>query len=433
MILPVFTALILAGCASTIRIQVPRTPALDTSGIRRIAVMQFRASGGSDYQQTAQYATSTATSNIRALNHFTLVDPSVIVRLQRNNENIEGYVDALFNGQITRIESRESAEQRQRKDRDGNEQTYTLYTREVELEFNYYLTRARDGSLIGPILKSSSASSSGENRNNLQSTTTLLRKIVDEQLRYLSRDIAPYTIVETRKLASEKSKDKELRAIMKDALAQTKEGSYRLALESYLIIYAEYKNIAAAQNASILHEALGDTRAAFNLMQRVFTETGNPKALNDLTRLNRILADQATIASEYGNTRSQAERVAAFASDEIQKILPRNAKVWIFNNAGNNTMTQAVVDNLIANFIYRGIGLVERDNAALIEAEHRFQVSGSVSDDDFLSIGNAYGANTIVVVGITGAGDMRRLQLRVLDIERGVPIMQSDTGDAWKL
>jgi hypothetical protein len=68
-----------------------------------------------------------------------------------------------------------------------------------------------------------------------------------------------------------------------------------------------------------------------------------------------------------------------------------------------------------------------------MEAEHNIQMSGIVSDNDFISVGNAAGANTIVVIGITGTGALRRLSVRVLDIERRIPIFQSDTGEKWEI
>jgi hypothetical protein len=257
--------------------------------------------------------------------------------------------------------------------------------------------------------------------------------VVNSQLTFLGQDIAPHTVTENRALAKDKSKDKVLQAEMKDALAQVKEGNYKAALEAYLGIYEQYKSFAAAENASILHEAFGDTQIAANFMRRVFDETGNPRALEVLARLNRILQDQATLASDYSDAGNQTERVAVFASGEIQKVLPRDARVWIYNNAMTNPMAVAVVDNITSDFIRKGIRVVDRQNIALIEAEQKLQMSGFVSDNDFVSIGNAAGANIIAVIDITGTGAIRRLQVRVLNIERGVPIMQSDTSEKWQL
>jgi hypothetical protein len=428
-----FYTVFLAACTTTIRIQVEQPPVLNTSGIRRIAVMPFGSSGGTANREIAQYITSVAANNIRALNHFTLINSSVITQLQRNNESIEGHVDALFNGRITYINTNDSSTEVERKDKDDNVYMVTIYTREVEMEFNYSFTRARDGILIGPVTKRGKKTSVSEDLNTLLSTAALARSIVDEQLRNINRDVVPYTITESRTLIAEQSKDKELKAIMKDILTLVRSGIYRSALDSYLRTYSVYKNIAAAVNASILYEALGETQTAANFMSAVYGETGNIRIINELARLNRILANQALIAAEYRDARSQIEKTADYAVDEIQKVLSVNTMIWIYNNSSGNTMAEAVVDNITAGFIRKGIGLVDRDNLDLIEAEQNFHLSGLVSDSDFVSIGNAAGANTIVIISVTGTGDMRRLQLRVLDIEKGIPILQSDTSDAWKL
>jgi TolB-like protein len=433
-VLPALLALILSGCATTVDLKVQRPPTLNTAGIKRIAIMPFEAvSHDRLYREMAQYATSAATSKIHAINYFTLVDSSEIERLRRNNQSIENYADALFIGRITRLESRDGTSLGQYKNKEGETVYYTIYERNVEIEFNYSIMRSRDGSLIGPVSKRGSNSSSSQNIGEVRSTTDLLRSIVDRQLSLLGHDIAPYTVTESRTLAKDTSKDKVLQAEMKDALAQVKAGSYRIALEAYLGIYERYSSFAAAENASILYEAFGDTQTAANFMQRVFEETGNFRAREVLARLDKILQDKAILANEYADARGKTERVAAFASDEIQKVLPKDARVWIYNNASNNSLAGAVVDNITSSFIRKGIRVVDRQNTALIEAEQRLQMSGYVSDDDFVSIGNAAGANTIVIIGIIGSGAIRRLQVQVLDIEKGVTIMQSDTGEKWQL
>jgi len=430
----VLLALILSSCATTIQLRVQRPPTLNTAGIKRIAIMPFETvSRDSVSREMAQYATVVATDRIQKMNYFTLVDPSEIERLRRNNQSIENYVDALFIGRIIRVDSKDGTSQGQYKNKEGEIIYYTIYERNVEIEFNYSLSRSRDGSLIGPVSRKGSNSSSSQNIGEVKSTSDLLRSVVDRQLSMLGRDIAPYTVTESRALAKDKSKDKVLQAEMKDALAQVKAGSYRTALEAYLGIYEQYSSFAAAENASILYEALGDTQLAANFMQRVFEETGNFRAREILAQLNRILQDKATVANEYTNAPGQTERVAAFASDEIQKALPKNARVWIYNNAVTDALAGAVVDNITSGFIRKGIRVVDRQNTALIEAEQKLQMSGYVSDDDFVSIGNAAGANTIVIIGIIGSGAKRRLQVQVLDIEKGVTIMQSDASEKWQL
>jgi len=449
---------LITACATSIRLAVNHPPFLNTSGIKRIAVMPFEAYAGSG-REMAQYATGVAAKRIQEMNYFTLVDSSEIERFKRTNQNLENYIDAQFVGRITRININNEASNGSYKNKNGDVTYYTDYTTQVEIEFNYSLVLARDSRIIGPVYRKSSKSSSNRentpsqseqiasaiddkfNRNgksfsskdNYPSSSELLRAAIDEQLIYLGRDLAPYTAYETRTFAEEKTKDKVLKEEMKNALAQVKAGNYKSALEAYLDIYDRYKSVAAAENASILYESFGEVQTAADFMQKVLNETGNPVAMMVITRLNRILSDQAIIASDYGDTRDQTKKAADLASDEIQKVLPKNARVWIFNDTVNNSMATAIVDNLTSEFIRKGIKVVDRQNAALIEAERKFNTSGAVSDSDFISIGNAAGANTIVVIGISGTGANRRLQVRVLDVEKGVPIMQSDTSDKWKI
>jgi len=422
--------ILIISCATSIQLTVQRPPNLNTAGIRRIAVMPFEANSNA-YREMAQYATTVATKRIQELNYFTLINPSDIERLKKNNQNVESYIDAQFIGQITRMNVGNEARNGSYKNKEGDIIYYVDYITNVEIELNYYLVLARDSRIIGPIYKKRSKNETS--RESYPPPSPLLMSIIDDQLRYLARDVAPYRVIETRTFVTENSKDKVLKTEMKDALSQVKSGNYKLALESYLDIYERYKNIAAAENASIIYESLGEIQTAANFMQQAYNDTGSPRAMNVFDHLNKIIQDQALIASDYGDTRDQTKKIADFASGEIQKVLPKNARVWIYNDSAKEPLSVAVVDNITSDFINKKISVVDRQNAKLIEAEQKFNISGYVSDKDFLSIGNAVGANTIVVIGITGTGSLRRLQVRVLDIEKSVPIMQSDTSEKWKI
>jgi hypothetical protein len=421
---------LLTACATSIRLAVERPPNLNTAGIKRISIMPFEANAGNS-RDIAQYATASATRKIQELNYFTLVDSSDIERFKRSNQNLENYIDAQFIGRITKLDTANETKHGSYKDKDGNAVYYTDYTTKVEIELNYSLVLARDSRVIGPVYKKNSRSSTS--RETYPSAQDLLRNLIDEQLRYIGNDIAPHNVIEIRTFAEEKTKDKALKDEMKNAVTQVKAGNYKAALSAYLDIYNRYKSVAAAENAAILYESFGDVQTAAGFMQNVFNETGNPAARNVLARLNKILQDQATLANDYGDNRDAAKKAADLAIAEIQKVLPKDARVWIYNNSGGNTIAAAVVDNITSEFIRKGIKVVDRQNAALVEAEEKFNMSGNVSDNDFLSIGNAVGANTIVVIGVIGAGSNRRLQVRVLDIEKRVPLMQSDTSDKWQI
>jgi hypothetical protein len=424
--------LTLTSCGPTrIPVEVERPPALNTAGIKRIAVMPFEADNSS-YSGLASYATSAVAERIRETGRFTLVDASEVLRIQRHKQNIENYVDAMFIGRITQAVKENDSQTQKHKDKKGNITHSTTYHTKVEVEISYSIKMARDGTLIGPISRRGVASAySGD---GYPSAEGLFREALASQIALIRQDIAPYKTKELRTIAEDKTGNDAVKMEMKEALAHVKAQNYKLALDAYLGIYEQHKNTAAAENASIIYEALGDTESALSIMQRVYDDTGNPTLKLVVDRLSKILNDKAKIvASEREETQNPLGRVATYASEEIQKVLPSDAAVWLYNNSPGNAMADAVADNITADFIRKGISIVDRQNITLVEAEQKRQMSGSVSDAEMVRLGNAAGAKAIVIIGIAGSGAVRRLQVRVLDIERGIPIMQSDTDEKWQL
>ena len=428
--------LILTGCATKVVLRVQRTPNWNTAGIGRIAIMPFEHNGSGLHREAAEYLTTIAATKLRETNHFTLVDSSEITRRQRRNESIIDQVDALLAGQVLICDVKNGSYIGQRYDPQTKQNVnVTYYEREVQMSFTYSLRLARDGSIIGVETRDARASDSNMNPDSLKSQSQLVRDIVNQSgFANLTRNLVPYVVTERHAIMKETSKNKILQGKMKEALGWLKEKNYRIALNKYLDVYSEYSNFAAAYNAAILHEALGEVQAAASFMQRVAEETGNPRARDVIVRLNRIIADQALFDSEYSHVYRQIDRVIAYASGEILKVLPRNAKVWVLNNEKTEKNTaSSVADNISSTLIKNGITVVDRENTGIIEMEQQFQMSGYVSDSDFVSIGNAAGANILVVITVPGTGATRRLQLRVVDIERRIPLLQSDTGENWNL
>jgi TolB-like protein len=428
------SALILAGCGTSITIQVQKTPVMNTGGIKRIAIKPFEANNNAALnKEMAQYITATVTTNLRNGNYFTLIDFSEVDRLEKSGETVADHIDAIFTGQITNMTTKDSTYLEERTDPKTEEKyKVNVYLREVELNFTYRFIRTRDGGITNILTKQGKNSDTKEARQDLVSVTQLLQSIVFKELSQLAKETAPYTANETRSLASEDSKDKELKAQMKAVESDVKKGNYKTALERYLFIYSAYNNYAAAYNAAIMHEAMKDLPSAIALMQSVYAKTGTPKANAALTRLNKALQEQQSLITEYAG--SQRDKVTNYAIEEIYKVLPNNAKIWIFNNAKEEkTLSSSMVDGITAGLIKKGVTVVDRENSTLVEAEQKFQASGNVSDKDFVSLGKAAGANTLVTIAVTGTSSNRRLQVRVLDIEKSTNRYQSDTSDFWKL
>ena len=434
----VATVLVLGSCATQVPMQVERTPTMDTRGIERIAVMPFQAIA-SGSQNAAAHATSTATARIQATNRFQLVSAQEIQRLQQTGQSIEGHVDALLNGQITRLASQTTQTPWEIVDRrTGAVQRGVDHTRTVEIDFNYSLMIARDGSLIGPVNRTGRNSITAASAGALPSVDTMATQIINGQMATMYRDVAPHRVTVQRTMETERRggrENREFRDQMSAAQAQVRAGNHIRAREAFINIWEEHHSVAAAVNAAIMYEAVGETENAAVFMEQVFIATGNPRARTVLNQLNNEIAQQAGVAAFDITRQRPVERVTELSVNQIMGLnRPDGARVLVHNNATTHQgIANDVTDNIISNLITAGIPVVERGMIDLVIREQNMQLDGFVNDNDLVSIGNLAGANKIAVVNITGTGGSRRLQLRVLDIETGTVIMQSGTGREWAI
>ncbi|MCL2191001.1 MAG: hypothetical protein FWB79_03310 [Treponema sp.] len=430
----VLAVFVLAGCATRVRFEAPRAPNMDTAGVQRIAIVPFTTTvGGSVANQIAGHLTSEVTGRIQGTGAFTLVSHGTVQAVQRRGGSIEPYVDALFGGRLTHYASSTTSRQRERRIRRGDTtvvETFTEHTREVEVAFEYYFARARDGTIVGPVRRSGRTSASSEDRNALPSEVALASRIITSQLSHFHRDVAPHTIRVTRVM--EREPDRALRPLMNGADQRRRAGDYLGARDAYVSIWNDHRSIPAAINAAILYEAIGDVEGGIFFMEQVFEATRAPRVSQQLALLNREAAELLGLEA-LDATQTPAERVAAHAIVEARSVIGDGSRVWIHNNAAaDHALVNDVIDNMVSDFLRLGFTVVERGLIDLIATEQNLHLDGSINDDDFISIGNMAGAETIIAVAVTGAGAARRLQVRVLDIETGTVRMQSGTGVAWR-
>ena len=428
-------AVFLTGCATSITLTAQRPPALNTLGIQSIAVIPFETSDNSSLQrQAASWLSSEAQTRIQGTNQFNMVAYSQIEQYRLVNENLGNHVDALFIGKVVSLSVHDSSRPEQRTNYQTKETyTVTVYERQVDMEFEYYLTRTRDGSIIGPVRKAGSASDSDDYRSNLPASETLVRNIITKQMSTLARDVAPYTVTEKRSLMKETTKDKAIKERAKNADALAKSGSYRAAQEAYLGIYQDTRSFSAAYNASVLIAAQGDMEGAAAFMQRVYSETGNPQANTELVRFLREIENAGLVAA-YSENQGQRDRLIARMVDTLPAILPRDAKIAVINNSRNDRdLADTITNGIISGFLAKNITVVDRSSQALVEAERNYQLSGYVSDDDLIGIGNEAGVNTFILVAVTGSFSTRRLFVRMLDVERNTILYQSPQTDEMNL
>jgi len=260
------------GCGPTkVPVQVERPPNLDISGIKSIAVVP-----GGDANFEADLIQMFR-------NHFTVI------------ENSEGNADAMFYWNKSHDFGRNRYENTIANTTEFNHCTIAI------VELNYHIKTA-DGRTIGPISKKErndycSGYEKITNFSRYPDQSSALSGAISKMISSVAQDFAPYKVTEQRALAEDKTGASGVKAEMKKALAHVEAKEYRLALEIYLGIYEQHKSPAAAENASIVYEALGNTEGALSIAQKAYEETNNPAIQQVIARLSKNLDDKAKVTA----------------------------------------------------------------------------------------------------------------------------------------
>ena len=290
---------ILASCATVVTVQVEQPPAWNTAGIQRIAIMPFATTQNTPLQRrAASLLTSVSRSRVQAVKRFTLIDPAEIQKVRESKGDVTQYADALFSGEIISAASQDRLDYDSRRDKEGNIVRYTIYKRDVQLSYNFTLTRTRDAQVIGTEIMNFSNSYSSEDWNSLKPVEAVIQEMVQKGMSGIAFYLAPYTMTERREFEPVTIKDKAIKKRAKNASALVKKGSYKSAEEAFLGIYRDTGSFAAAYNAGLLLELQGDLEGAVMLMQRLFDETGNQKAASSINRLQKAM-DNAGLLDAY--------------------------------------------------------------------------------------------------------------------------------------
>ena len=136
----------------------------------------------------------------------------------------------------------------------------------------------------------------------------------------------------------------------------------------------------------------------------------------------RVSSDKVRVES--------SDRAIANISRELIRRLPANSTIVIVNvSSDNKELSMYIVDELE----YRLVGankfrIVDRRRLEVILSEHKFQMTGLVSDSSVVSIGEMLGANIVITGDITHTGSQRRLSIRALDVKTAqIVAMSRDT------
>ena len=330
-------AVLLAGCTTTIRMEVLKPAEVNMSGARRIAVMDF------DYPQQgvvlysfseifkrallkvyglsgspretveeriARYVTDRLIITLLNTGYFEIINPGDLNRALSGVVNTDlspiqlgtrVKAQAIIVGNIHTMESEDLVEQEPytiTDEKTGKEITQVRHyqVRTAKLALTYRVVNTRSGEVMATKQLSNTARDkvlAGD--PDLKEPDELYQEIVDSLLPAIPRQIAPYKVVEYRVLM----KDEEDDPRMERADGLVKGNLYDRALESFLAIWDDSRNVAAGFNAAIMYEVLGNTDSAIATMDEVLDVSTDRQVTREYQRLLRVQKDQEELRRQF--------------------------------------------------------------------------------------------------------------------------------------
>jgi TolB-like protein len=124
-----------------------------------------------------------------------------------------------------------------------------------------------------------------------------------------------------------------------------------------------------------------------------------------------------TAAGSNRTIQNNLQDIMAGISEELIETLPARSIIAVLNISSNDrALSENTIDELEFNLVdSRKFTIVDRARLDQIRREQNFQMSGEVSDDSAVTIGNMLGANIVIVGTISTGGSGGRITIRALD------------------
>ncbi len=333
------TALVLAllgACATSIPVTVTKPAEINMAGNRVVAVLDFhypddRTFSAKDLfswaisrltgldvpreetpeQRVAEYGTTQVVMTLLDTGYFQLVSPNQVARAMEGKISAGTTptevgkavnAQAIISGELYMLESRDEdwSTERVVTDQDGNERTIEvpMVKRIARVGMSYHVTSVQSGKVIASRSFEGRRSEDAEraNRRNLAEPEEMYRRVIDDFMPDLARQLAPYQVREHRTLMRDKSKD----PAMERADELVKARLYEEALQGYLSVWERSRNPAAGFNAAILYEVTGRIEEAIAQMKQVVQATGERRAVREYDRLLQVRREQERLKEQQG-------------------------------------------------------------------------------------------------------------------------------------
>ena len=132
---------------------------------------------------------------------------------------------------------------------------------------------------------------------------------------------------------------------------------------------------------------------------------------------NRIALSRSSLSQVSIATKNA---VITTSFEKIYPYIPNDSNIAIMDIYPNDNDSVFIREELTVLFVNsRKYIIVDRQTLETVRQEQRFQMSGEVSDESAVSIGQFLGADVVITGNISGENDQKRLRFRVLDVKTG--------------
>lgn len=144
---------------------------------------------------------------------------------------------------------------------------------------------------------------------------------------------------------------------------------------------------------------------------------GNKLKVNVLSSAS---GDNNSVESKTVSASSLNKAVAQVAQS-FSGTLREGQKIAVLNILAQSAVERDfVLEELSFQLVEtRRFSVVDRRSLDTIRKEQKFQLSGEVSDDSAVSIGQLLGAEVVITGSISGTDSLRRLRVKALDVRTG--------------
>jgi hypothetical protein len=134
---------------------------------------------------------------------------------------------------------------------------------------------------------------------------------------------------------------------------------------------------------------------------------------------NRPRTASASSPPAQNDAASGIDGAVTRVCDTLIHEIPRKSTVAVLGiSSRNRDMAIFTMDEIEFQLVgSQEFEMVDRKTLDSVREEQNFQISGDVSDNSAVTIGNMLGANIVIIGSITGSGNTQRLTVKALDVK----------------